>query len=360
MAKKQSKRKASKATHKRPPEKSQASTAEQLHNEAPKPASTPTTSTPEAPATQTPPTVDLTTTRGLILRDTADLVGREKTTYGLVIGKAADGPSEADRITTRMVRGLVPRRRLRDSVKREAEHREAARVERFNTACERARQHFARPEVKDYWLDQMGPVVSAGRTYALAAGPLEWPDDKAKVYAVMAICAQEGSAFNIISRAMRESEWFKANSCIWNEVQNQDIAADLMRYIEADLRKSGFLDDAGQQKNPPDGDGNPQKVAKGLHVDLATIRAGGSRKLLRALLEDEARTGVAMINSRGDNKYGVEQPQTLKKILRAKAKHASMAHLGQIAKEIVCVGGKPHYFKLNIPLADISYDLLKK
>ncbi len=280
---------------------SQTSTAEQLQDEAPKPASTPATATNTPDPEQSPPDdrvrlypfqADrqeqyLPQERDVALMKSLPGVfgGWPLTAMGYVLLKKSlikegypaedltplDMPGVLQLVRQEycgwhnMRRHMVPLSVYRGQETQEAYDRrkeaeraarhaqEAAQSDRFHAACEQVWQHVARPKVKDYWLDQMKPVVSAGGTYAFAAGPLDWREDKAKVYAVMAICAQEFSTgINIMPRDMRESEWFKANSCVWNEVQRRDIAAKLMICIEADLRKNGFLDDAAQQTNGSD------------------------------------------------------------------------------------------------------------
>ncbi len=96
-------------------------------------------------------------------------------------------------------------------------------------------------ETESTW---QGPCGGAGLRY-------EWPRDKAKVYAVMAICVDTFSSIRILPDELRQTEFYKANENIWVWVQNDDfdLAAEFLSYIEADLKAEGQTEPLGTAKN---------------------------------------------------------------------------------------------------------------
>jgi len=118
-----------------------------------------------------------------------------------------------------------------------------AKYERFRAACERVYEYFRVPVVKEYWVKQLQEVAaSAGETLVFGTG-LQWPEDKAKFYAVMAVCAQRCTDIVLIPKQVREEDWYKSHECWVPEyVCRMDMAPQFIAYVEQDLGEQGLLD----------------------------------------------------------------------------------------------------------------------
>lgn len=135
-----------------------------------------------------------------------------------------------------------------------------AKYERFRASCEKCRQLLANPEVCAYWLAQARPIIETEKTWQ---GPepnggvnlrYAWPRDKGMIYSVMLITVEAGSNIKILSENFLQTVFFKTNKHIGNCIENFDLAAEFLSYIEGDLREQGLwpieargLQQAGQE-----------------------------------------------------------------------------------------------------------------
>lgn len=140
------------------------------------------------------------------------------------------------------------------------------------------------------------------------SGKLEWlrkrlgweEKDKSVVYLLMAFSMDRGSLIKIIPESMKSTEWYILKDLIPYGVCEYDLSAELLSFIEADLKKEGLLPSAddrnanrlkGEWSNPM----SKAKMMKKLNIDdyrtfdkfakLHGIKEAGSRELYQICLD---------------------------------------------------------------------------
>jgi hypothetical protein len=101
------------------------------------------------------------------------------------------------------------------------------------------------PAIKETWLRHIEQVAASTGSARVFETPLRWPDDKAKFYAVMAVCAQRCSGeIVVIPEQIQQTDWYKSHvTWVPEYVCGMDIAPQFLDYIEHDLREQKLLDD---------------------------------------------------------------------------------------------------------------------
>ena len=120
-----------------------------------------------------------------------------------------------------------------------------AKRERLYAVCRRICEYFMTPAIKETWLRYIEQIATSTGPALIFETPLRWPDDKAKFYAVMAVCMQRCSGeIVVIPERIQQTDWYKSHiTWVPEYVCGMDIAPQLLDYIEHDLRKQGLLDD---------------------------------------------------------------------------------------------------------------------
>jgi hypothetical protein len=100
------------------------------------------------------------------------------------------------------------------------------------------------PKIEAYWVKQIEVIaISTGSTPVFEA-KLQWPNDRARFYAVMGVCAQRCTDIVLIPERIREMQWYKSHEWWVPEyVCGMDMASQFMAFIEQDLREQGLIDD---------------------------------------------------------------------------------------------------------------------
>lgn len=194
------------------------------------------------------------------------------------------------------------KRQIRESFNRRNPDNEATKKvneqvkqEHFQASCVKCRQLLANAEVRAYWLAQARTVIETEKTWQGPDGAsfrYEWPRDKAKVYAVMAIAADTYSGIKILPDKLRQTEFYNVNKHIDFHIAEFDLAAEFLSYIEADLREQGIW--------PIEASG--EKIANPKQNDIYLIQTESQLKILKYLnevkiavahIDIEIRTGLA-------------------------------------------------------------------
>lgn len=176
--------------------------------------------------------------------------------------------------------GIYSREFPQASEQKAAERRakEQAKHERFRRSCERGRRFLSEKEILEYWLTQAEIAMSGPRKYWGDTKKFSWPKDKAIIYAVMMICIENtGSAIRVIPDSLQQTKNYKFNEYVWTWVENLDLAAGLMNYIEADLKEEGLLPSTNEINLPAE-DERPKdlitltKVVAEFQVSRKTVK----------------------------------------------------------------------------------------
>ena len=114
---------------------------------------------------------------------------------------------------------------------------------------------FSDQDIRSYWLEQLDKAASLP-VQDWVKSEIQWPKDKAVVYATMAICMQKYSKFKIIPDSFKKTSQYEANKRINFAVEYYaDVSStEYLSYIESDLKAKGLLplksDDETKDKIP--------------------------------------------------------------------------------------------------------------
>lgn len=114
--------------------------------------------------------------------------------------------------------------------------------ERFQADCEQCKKYFSKKKKRSYWLKRLEKAASLPVQY-WGDSRIEWPKDKAIVYATMAICMQKYSHFKIIPDSFKKTSQYEANKYVDGafEIFDNFSSTEFLSYIETDLENEGLL-----------------------------------------------------------------------------------------------------------------------